>query len=67
MVDYEVQKLQQKLIDIRKEKIELMEALNTTQNEKKKLERDYKELAKKYQRVFDELLMIKAGKPIHKK
>ena len=67
MVDYEVQKLQQKLIDIRKEKIELMEALNTTQNEKKKLERDYKELARKYQRVFDELLMIKAGKPIHKK
>ena len=67
MVDYEVQKLQQKLIDIRKEKIELMEALNTTQNEKKKLERDYKELIKKYQTVSDELLMIKAGKPIHKK
>lgn len=67
MVDYEVQKLQQKLIDIRKEKIELMEELQTTKNEKKKLEKDYKDLVSKYQIVSDELILLKAGKPIRRK
>lgn len=67
MVNYEIEKLQQKLINIRKEKIELMEELQTTQNEKKKLEKDYKDLVSKYQRVSDELILLKAGKPIRRK
>ena len=67
MVNYEIEKLQQKLINIRKEKIELMEELQTTKNEKKKLEKDYKDLVSKYQRISDELILLKAGKPIRRK
>lgn len=67
MVNYEIEKLQQKLINIRKEKIELMEELQTTKNEKEKLEKDYKDLVSKYQRISDELILLKAGKPIRRK
>lgn len=41
--------------------------INELKFELKQQELKYKELVKKYQRVSDELILLKAGKPIRRK